>query len=466
MLAGKGFTISKPRAVPSRTSPPQIGQKVCLAGSLRPRFQVTASAAARSSSAVFGKIFNRKEELAALNEVFDDSPSELLIVLGPANCGKTKLLQEVKKDREFAQAVIGEGPPPILYLDCRGKDISSPKKFANAIRQLVIGDVGLKNWWAGIKIKLPGLELDLETIFEQAAGEPPMESIIDSLTTFLEATRPLPYKPVIIIDEANKLMRWSDDPGHIELKNLLDFFVRTTKQEHLGHFVLASSESFVIDFLEKEGLHTKQYVTQEIGDLATIDEAKQFIESLTLCKKAPPTFFDTTENGEQIDMWPRVYEVCGGNIGLLERCAKHSKRLKSWENGLEEVSRDLEGAVKRGLWPGGFSRAGGSRPPAAWTKENYKTVLREIALAKTHKHAVSFDKLEDAVGEAALLSMVEWNLVALRRKSRWAKDLPATLFADLDDNKLVTMPSPAELYFVLKMYEAGKLDAAPPNDDK
>jgi hypothetical protein len=89
MLAGKGFTISKPRAVPSRTSPPQIGQKVRLDGSLRPRFQVTASAAARSSSAVFGKIFNRKEELAALNEVFDDSPSELLIVLGPANCGKT-----------------------------------------------------------------------------------------------------------------------------------------------------------------------------------------------------------------------------------------------------------------------------------------------------------------------------------------------------------------------------------------
>jgi len=239
----------------------------------------------------------------------------------------------------------------------------------------------------------------------------------------------------------------------------LPFFPGDAPSPHMLSF------SFFKFFLA-EGLHTKQYVTQEIGDLATIDEAKQFIESLTLCKKAPLTFFDTTENGEQIDMWPRVYEVCGGNIGLLERCAKHSKRLKSWEKGLEEVSRDLEGAVKRGLWPGGFSRAGGSRSPAAWTKENYKTVLREIALAKTHKHAVSFDKLEDAVGEAALLSMVEWNLLALRRKSRWAKDLPATLFADLDDDKLVTMPSPAELYFVLKMYEAGKLDAAPPNDDK
>ena len=161
-----------------------------------------------------------------------------------------KLLQEVKKERELGQAVTGEGPPPILYLDCRGTDISSPEKFANAIRQLVAGDAGLKNWWAGVKIKLPGLELDLEKIFEPAAGKPPMESIIDSLTTFFEATRPLPYKPVIIIDEANVMMDWHDDPGRTQLKALLRFFVKTSKEDHLAHVVLASSESFVIDFLE------------------------------------------------------------------------------------------------------------------------------------------------------------------------------------------------------------------------
>jgi hypothetical protein len=200
--------------------------------------------------------------------------------------------------------------------------------------------------------------------------------------------------------------------------------------------------------------------------LATIDEAKQFVESLMLCKRAPSSFFDTTENGEQIDMWPRVYEICGGNIGLLERCAKHSKRLKSWEAGLDWVSRDLEGAVKRGLGPEDFPTIGSSRSLAAWTEEDYKTVLREIALAKDRKHAVSFEKLRKAVGKKAVRSMVEWNLLSVRRKSRWAKDLPATLFADLDDDKLLTMPSPAELYFVLKMYEHGKLDAAPPNNDK
>jgi hypothetical protein len=91
MLAGKGFTFSRPRAVPSRTSPPHLEQKArFLAGGLRSRFQVTASAAARSFlSAVNDQMFNRKEELAALNEAFDDIPSELLILLGPANCGKS-----------------------------------------------------------------------------------------------------------------------------------------------------------------------------------------------------------------------------------------------------------------------------------------------------------------------------------------------------------------------------------------
>ena len=195
----------------------------------------------------------------------------------------------------------------------------------------------------------------------------------------------------------------------------------------------------------------------------TIDKAKEFVESLISCGAAPPSFFDETKDGEKIlkiDMWPRVYEICGGNIGLLERCATHSKRLKSWEKGLKEVSRDLEDAVQRGLSPRAFSRTGGSRSPSAWTKEDYKTVLREIALAKEQKHAVSFKKLRDKVGEDALLSMVEWNLVSLRRKSEWAKDLPETLFADLNDTKLVMMPSPAELYFVLKMYEDGELEAA------
>jgi hypothetical protein len=194
-----------------------------------------------------------------------------------------------------------------------------------------------------------------------------------------------------------------------------------------------------------------------------MEEAKAFVELRRSLGDAPPTFFDTTESGEQIDMWPRVYAVCGGNFGLLERGAGHSNDLRSWKKGLDWISSDIEGAVKRGFGPGVGAYTGryGLKNPSAWTKEDYKTVLREISLAKDHKHAVSFEKLQGIMGKKALLSMVEWNLVTVRRKCSWAKDLPEALFTELGDEKLVTMPSAVELYFALKMYNAGKLDAAP-----
>jgi hypothetical protein len=62
-----------------------------------------------------------------------------------------RLLKEVKKDRDLSQAVIGEGPPPVLYLNCRGKNITSPQQFADAIRELVTKDAGLIDWWKGVE---------------------------------------------------------------------------------------------------------------------------------------------------------------------------------------------------------------------------------------------------------------------------------------------------------------------------
>ena len=123
---------------------------------------------------------------------------------------------------------------------------------------MVKKDAGLQTWWnktvksvkAGAAVIGAGNKVELDVVFEPAPGKTPMASIIDSLNTFLEATRPLPDKPVIIIDEANAMMDWHDDPGHTQLKALLRFFVNMTKHKHLGHCVLASSESFVVDFLE------------------------------------------------------------------------------------------------------------------------------------------------------------------------------------------------------------------------
>ena len=53
--------------------------------------------------------------------------------------------------------------------------------------------------------------------------------------------------PVIIIDEANALTEWK---GVETLSALLKFFVYLTKEEQMAHVVLATSDTFLMQWLE------------------------------------------------------------------------------------------------------------------------------------------------------------------------------------------------------------------------
>ena len=53
--------------------------------------------------------------------------------------------------------------------------------------------------------------------------------------------------PVIIIDEANALMEWKDAET---LSALLKFFVYLTKEEQLAHVILATSDTFLTQWLD------------------------------------------------------------------------------------------------------------------------------------------------------------------------------------------------------------------------
>lgn len=58
---------------------------------------------------------------------------------------------------------------------------------------------------------------------------------------------------LIVIDEANKLMRW-DEGNPEELRSLLDFFVKVSKQDATAHVVLATSDNFLPVWLETSAL--------------------------------------------------------------------------------------------------------------------------------------------------------------------------------------------------------------------
>jgi AAA+ ATPase superfamily predicted ATPase len=226
---------------------------------------VADSATAEEEASTSSSLFDRHVEFAALEELVSDAPSSITLVLGPRDSGKTKLMTT------FAQRYRLDG---VCYIDCRGFRASHPTDFARALGTkglpaLVTGlpDPG-KHWvilkqiaqvmsmftveWVvgkdGPRLSAnAGKGLD-EYQKDKDKAVPSIESIINIYTQLLSRWREAASKdgkrllrPVIVLDEANKLMNWGAE-YNTDLDALLEFFKKITKQDQAAHVVLVTSE--------------------------------------------------------------------------------------------------------------------------------------------------------------------------------------------------------------------------------
>jgi len=97
-----------------------------------------------------------------------------------------------------------------------------------------------------------GDEVSLDHLKRELMLEPtPLNTIIEAYSKMAQEAKqkraPGDPWPVIIVDEANALQEWEDAKS---LKALLAFFVYVTKEEQLAHVVLATSDTFLVEWLE------------------------------------------------------------------------------------------------------------------------------------------------------------------------------------------------------------------------
>ncbi|KAL4544611.1 hypothetical protein Ndes2526B_g00565 [Nannochloris sp. 'desiccata'] len=95
-------------------------------------------------------------------------------------------------------------------------------------------------------------------------------AIIDAYNTILNNLPPGQTKPVIVIDEANALQLW-ESKDSVALKQFLEFLKRSCKQYHTAHVILASSEFFMISWLQKQGYDANSRDDQVLGDLTSAE---------------------------------------------------------------------------------------------------------------------------------------------------------------------------------------------------
>jgi len=196
-----------------------------------------------------------------------------------------------------------------------------------------------------------------------------------------------------------------------------------------------------------------KFRVEVVGDL-TEEEAEKFMYGDGVAGGWRGIVNDSFTTKEELveakNQWPEIYQRCGGNIGLLQQCVDARDLKGNWASALKNVVVGPRGAVERGFEPEIYIAKGGESP--LWTDDQWRMVLERITTASHHAVLASELKKElgkgsEKKGSEVLLSMVKYNLLALRPPSTLARDLPQEVYgAGKKETTVVTLPSPAHVW--------------------
>eukprot|EP00200_Dunaliella_tertiolecta_P002730 CAMPEP_0202337692 /NCGR_PEP_ID=MMETSP1126-20121109/276_1 /ASSEMBLY_ACC=CAM_ASM_000457 /TAXON_ID=3047 /ORGANISM="Dunaliella tertiolecta, Strain CCMP1320" /LENGTH=404 /DNA_ID=CAMNT_0048927941 /DNA_START=518 /DNA_END=1732 /DNA_ORIENTATION=- len=278
--------------------------------------------------------------------------------------------------------------------------------------------------------------------------------------------------PVLIIDEANELMKWSRDERSLaELKDLLNLLTVLSKQSRQCHIILISSDFGFLQWYEQ--MLGKGYNRAEYLDNFKEDDAKEFLKTLLGEKAASLTD----------PVWREVFEVVGGNPLSLENVAEAIGSTNSPKQALQMAmaeTRDLISSVvgepcsPRPLFLP-FAKLVvamlASEPPNIEVKSAIEKLKDPALYPATSSAATDAGQREDTlllrdgkpirdVAWAALNQLVASNLILVRPFSVWAGDHGSDALGMGERIVLPSSPTVLKLMRMLQPEFEAALDAA------
>ncbi|MEA3477167.1 MAG: ATP-binding protein [Bacteroidota bacterium] len=239
---------------------------------------------------------NRSRELVFLGKWISEEPDSLLFIFGPKSSGKTTLLTE------FINRNLPDSNYDIKHFNLRKIFIVNYQHFIQTFFSLDYSkareDVKERRQY---NLKVFQLTVDTLKGLEQKNLDP-----FAVMERELEKTIAGGIRPVIIIDELQALESIYLNGQRELLKELFNFFVAMTKESHLCHVIIASSDGYFIEriyndsklkktsrFLEVDYLD-KEDVLFWLNDLAGQSKIKAF----------------TLSDSQIVDIWDTLGGSC------------------------------------------------------------------------------------------------------------------------------------------------------------
>jgi len=286
---------------------------------------------------------NRKKELNDLMNWTNRKPNEILFIYGPKSSGKTTLLMK------FIELNLNNKHYNIKHFNLREVLIGNYIDFIQAFFEVDYSKASQEiKQRSEYSLKVFKLSKEIKKSLEN--------KILDPFVVMKKELQKIVKKgkrPIFIIDELQALEDIYMNGQRELLKELFNFFVAMTKESHLCHVIIASSDGY---FMKRIYEDSKLSKTSKYYAVEYLDETDTKYWLKHLESESAITSFKLTDS--QIDL---IWKYFGGSmweisdvLGELMNCSKNKKISDEYLNNI--IQRRIEENCARFTHYSGFSK--------------------------------------------------------------------------------------------------------------
>ncbi len=194
--------------------------------------------------------YNREKEIRAIMNILEAEPSLISFIYGPINSGKTAL----------ATYLIEQLPDDyvVFYINLRTKFLACYDDFIESLFEMQIEPEAKKRMRKETLAeivqsvtKVAGIPISREFMDYVFKDKKPKNAFSYIIQLF-EEVKAADKQPVLVLDELQKIGDVKVNGPHIY--ELFNFFIDLTKEKHLAHVFLITSDSLFIESIYNEAM--------------------------------------------------------------------------------------------------------------------------------------------------------------------------------------------------------------------